>query len=309
MRPFDVRPDDLDHCHTLLRAGSKSFSLASRLLPPGIRDRATVLYAFCRVTDDEVDDDPLASERTIGRLRARLAGAYAGRPDDHAVDRALACLLADTPIPPALPEALFEGMEWDVRGRRYGSLDDLQAYAARVAGTVGAMMTLIMGCRDRETLARACDLGVAMQLTNIARDVGEDARRGRIYLPLRWLSDAGVDIDAGLAAPRPLAAIARLVERLLGEAELLYRRADRGVPLLPRECRVAIRAARLVYSDIGRTIAHAGHDSVSRRAVVPKPRKLWLATRSVPALWRTAPPLGAPPLTAARPLVAACEVA
>lgn len=306
MRRFDVNPEDLARCEALLRAGSKSFAMASHLLPRPVRDRATVLYAFCRVTDDEVDDDPEASMLTIDRLRDRLAKAYDGRPEDRAVDRALAALLADTPIPKALPDALFEGMEWDIRGRRYGSLEDLEAYAARVAGTVGAMMTLLMDRRDPSVLARACDLGVAMQLTNVARDVGDDARLGRVYLPLRWLAEAGVDVDVWLASPEPLPAIRRLVARLLAEADVLYRRADRGIAHLPAGCRVAIRAARLVYSDIGRSIARAEYDSVTRRAVVTKRRKLWLAGRALGARTWSPPAIDTPPLAATRELVAAC---
>lgn len=305
MRPFEVRPDDLAHCEALLRAGSKSFSVASRLLPPPIRERTTVLYAFCRVSDDRVDDDPLASQRTIDGLRRRLDEAFAGRASDDPVDRAFAALLQDTPIPPALPEALLEGMEWDVENRRYGCLEELQAYAARVAGTVGAMMTLLMGVREPNALARACDLGIAMQLTNVARDVGEDARRRRIYLPLDWLK--GVDVEAWLERPSPTPEIKAVVRRLLDEADALYRRADRGIAMLPRECRVAIRAARLVYSDIGRTIAAADYDSVTRRAVVPRSRKLWLLLRASSAPWRTARPIDAPPLRAAEALVAAAR--
>ncbi len=98
-------------------------------------------------------------------------------------------------------DALLEGFAWDAAGRRYDTLDDLLDYAARVAGAVGAMMAVLMGVRDPALLARACDLGVAMQLTNIARDVGEDARAGRLYLPLAWLREAGIDPDAFLADP------------------------------------------------------------------------------------------------------------
>ena len=104
-------------------------------------------------------------------------------------------LSSSTRIPRALPEALLEGFAWDAAGRRYETLDEVEHYAARVAGCVGAMMTLVMGRRDPAILARACDLGVAMQLTNICRDVGEDARAGRLYLPLAWLRDNGIDPD------------------------------------------------------------------------------------------------------------------
>ena len=116
-------------------------------------------------------------------------------------DRALADIVHRYAIPRALPEALLEGLEWDARAQRYEDLDALCAYAARVAGSVGAIMSVLMGVRAPEVVARACDLGIAMQLTNIARDVGEDARRGRVYLPLQWLRSAGIDPDAFIAAP------------------------------------------------------------------------------------------------------------
>ena len=131
------------------------------------------------------------------------------------------------------------------------NLDDVQAYAARVAGSVGAMMTVLMGIRDPATLARACDLGVAMQLTNIARDVGEDARSGRLYLPRAWLRAEGIDPDAWLAAPIFTPAIGHVVARLLRAADQLYRRAEDGIAGLPRGCRPAIFAARHIYAAIG----------------------------------------------------------
>jgi phytoene synthase len=294
--PPDTATADLRACRDLLRAGSKSFSAASRLLPRRVRDPATALYAFCRVADDAIDADPAASEATVDVLRERLARAYAGCPDDSPVDRALARVVAAHRIPRALPEALLEGLAWDARGRRYETLDEVYAYAARVAGAVGAMMTVVMGVRDGAVLARACDLGVAMQLTNIARDVGEDARRGRIYLPLGWLREAGVSPGDLVARPAHGPALASVVRRLLEAAEVLYRRADAGVACLPPDCRAAIFAARLVYSDIGRVVARAGYDSVSRRAVVSTARKVWLLVRSIAARWRRPALLAEPAL-------------
>ena len=142
----------------------------------------------------------------------------------------MADLMRRTRFRATLPEALLEGLAWDAEGRVYETLDDLLDYAARVAGAVGVMMTLIMGVRSTEALARACDLGVAMQLTNIARDVGEDARMGRIYLPREWLREAGIDAAAFLADPTPEARVGALVARLLEEASrpLCEGRAGRG---------------------------------------------------------------------------------
>jgi phytoene synthase len=148
-----------------------------------------------------------------------------------------------------------------------------------------------------------------MQLTNIARDVGEDARRGRIYLPLRWLREEGIDPKDLLGRPSPGPALARVVARLLGEADALYRRADAGIAALPRDCRVSIFAARLIYSDIGRYVARVGFDSVTRRAYVPTLRKLWLLVRSITARWMRGDSLAEPPLEPTRFLVQACTEA
>lgn len=274
-----LAPDDLAACRALLRHGSRSFHAASLLLPRRVREPATALYAFCRVADDAIDhgtDAPAAA----AELRRRLELVYAGRPLSVASDRALAHVVSHYAIPQALPEALIEGLEWDAEGRRYETLRDLEAYAVRVAGTVGTMMTLLMGRRDVATLARACDLGVAMQLTNIARDVGEDVRAGRVYLPLSWLREAGIDADDFVARPHFSPQLATVIARLLDAASILYERADAGIADLPADCRPAIHAAGLVYSEIGRDVARRGFDSVSGRAVVSSTRKLQLLARA-----------------------------
>ena len=265
---------DLSACAATLKTGSRSFALASLFLPGRVRAPATALYAFCRAADDAIDltEDRAAALLT---LRARLDAIYAGTLGDS-VDRAFAAVVTDFGLPRALPEALLEGFAWDVEARRYEDLPSLVGYAMRVAGTVGVMMALLMGTRDAAMLSAACDLGCAMQLTNIARDVGEDAQAGRLYLPLSWLRAEGIDPAAWLAEPRFTPGIGRVVARLLAEAGRLYARAEPGVARLPARCRPAIRAARLLYDGIGDAVAQAGHDSVSARAVVPLTRKLAL---------------------------------
>ncbi len=179
--------------------------------PPGccrsaVRRPAFALYAFCRLSDDAIDLEGGEAE-ALARLSKRLDARL--------------CRVAPTTIPPIAPSPIScatitfrascptrcsRASGWDCEGRRYATLEDLHAYAARVAGTVGVMMTLLMGVRDPHALARACDLGVAMQLTNIARDVGEDARAGRLYLPLEWLEEAGLDrrrLSRRARSPRP----------------------------------------------------------------------------------------------------------
>ena len=266
-------PADLAACRALLRNGSRSFLAASHLLPRRVRDPAVSLYAFCRVADDAIDlgEDPAAA---LEALHHRLDRIYAGSPLDIAADRAVADVVARFAIPRALPAALLEGFAWDAGRRRYADVDALLAYAVRVAGTVGAMMALLMGARAPDIVARACDLGVAMQLTNIARDVGEDARAGRLYLPLEWLREAGIDPEVWMADPGFTPALGACVQRLLDLAEQFYARGDAGIARLPAGCRPGITAARVLYAEIGRRIEARGCDSVTARAVVPAWRKL-----------------------------------
>jgi phytoene synthase len=282
--PEAAHAADLEACRELLRHGSKSFFAASLLLPRGVRDPATALYAFCRLADDAVDEtaDPA---HALTLLHERLDRIYAARPFEHPVDRALALTVARFGLPRGVMDALLDGFAWDAEARIYDDLSAVLAYSARVAAAVGVLMTLIMGVREPRTLARACDLGLAMQLTNIARDVGEDARMGRLYLPRDWLREEGIDPAAWLASPVFDARLGRVVRRLLDAADALYRRSQPGVRQLPPDCRAAIHAARLVYSEIGRLVAVGGYDSVSGRAVVSKARKLALVARACAPDW------------------------
>jgi phytoene synthase len=308
-------PDDLEFCRALLREGSRTFDAASRVLPAGIRVPAAALYAFCRLADDAVDIGADAPDVAVRFLRERLDAAYDDAPMDHPVDRAFADVVVSFSIPRELPLALLEGFAWDGAGRRYETLAELQAYAARVAGTVGAMMAVLMGARAPHVLARACDLGVAMQLTNIARDVGEDARNGRLYLPLEWLREAGIDPDAWLASPTFTPALGGAVARLLAAAEPLYARAAEGIAELPAGCRPGMEAARRLYAEIGAEVARRGYDSVTSRAVVPGTRKSRLLLGAVGASLDPTrrgarrPEEAAPPLHAVRHLVDAVVAA
>lgn len=287
-------PTDMATCRALLEGGSRTFHAASKVLPRRVADPAIALYAFCRLADDAVD---LGNDRaaTVARLRERLDRAYRGQPMEMAADRVFAHVVEKFGIPRQLPEALLEGLAWDAEVRRYETLHDLTAYAARVAGAVGAMMTLVMGQRSPEIVARACDLGVAMQFTNIARDVGEDARAGRLYLPLSWLREAGIDPEGWLANPAFTPEIAAIVQRLLDAADILYARATLGIANLPIDCRPGIYAARALYAEIGRELERGGLDSVAKRAVVSTGRKLTVLARTLVLLereWRPAKKFG-----------------
>ena len=282
--PEPVRADpskalDLDACRELMRGGSKSFFAASKLLPKRLRPPAIALYAYCRLADDAID---LVQDATLAMqdLQQRLDAIYEGRPGTQQADRALAHVVHHYGIPRGLLDALLDGFLWDAQGRRYETLADVEAYGARVAGTVGAMMSIIMGATTDTAIARASEMGVAMQLTNIARDVGEDARNGRLYIPRAWFREIGMDADAWLAKPVFDARIAGFTQRLLLRADVLYRRGEFGLAELPWDCRPAIQAARLVYAEIGKQLEREGLNSVDQRTVVSTRRKLALIARA-----------------------------
>ncbi|MCZ8253808.1 MAG: phytoene/squalene synthase family protein [Hylemonella sp.] len=300
-------PDSLQACATMMQGGSKTFFAASRLLPLRIRQAAIALYAFCRVADDLVDE-AAPGDAPVDVLRERLDLIYAGTPSDFVEDHALSTVVQQYQLPRHLLDALIEGFAWDAAGRSYDSLEDVQAYAARVAGSVGAMMCWIMGPQSVDTLARACELGVAMQLTNIARDVGADAAIQRIYLPRDWLREAGITPDTWLQQPVCTPALQSVITRLLDEADRLYQQAQTGIAALPPDCRAAILSASLIYAEIGHQLRRDGLDPVTHRTVVSTARKLVLLA----AAWAQAPwirtPLVAPtPLAAIDYLVRDCQ--
>jgi 15-cis-phytoene synthase len=295
-----IDPRDMAHCAEAIRHGSRSFHAASMLLPKRLRDPAKVLYAFCRLADDAVDLRADKS-RAVLSLADRLDRVYAGLPQNAPADRAFAVVVEEFDMPRALPEALLEGLAWDAEGRRYATLSDLTAYSARVASAVGAMMCVLMRVRDCDALARACDLGVAMQFTNIARDVGEDACEGRLYMPLVWLDEAGIDPKKFLSEPVMSMALAEVLRRLLREADALYVRSEAGIARLPVDCRAGIFAARQVYAGIGTSLARIGFDAVGHRARTTGGQKLgWLFLSAMRAVVATAMPVS--PVIYARPL-------
>ena len=302
-----IAPADLAHCRAAIRTGSLSFHAASRLLPNKVRDPALVLYAFCRLADDAVDeasDDAATKATAVLGLRDRLDLVYQGRPRNDPTDRAFTAVVEAFEMPRALPDALLEGFAWDAIGRRYDDLSGVMDYSARVAAAVGAMMCVLMRQRHPDALARACDLGLAMQLTNIARDVGEDARAGRIYLPLSWLSEAGIDPAAFLADPHPDVRVRALVMRLLAEARSLYARSGAGIARLPLACRPGIHAARHIYGGIGGAIAANDHDSITLRARTGRAQKLgWLGLSFINSAASVVMPVAATLHAAPRPEV------
>ena len=252
----------------------KSFALAARLLPAELRDEVRVLYAYCRRADDAIDLASRAEQpRALAGLRAELEAIYLQRGVDDPIAAAFARLVHARGIPRAYPEALLRGMQMDVLGAQYESFAELTTYAYRVAGTVGLMMCHVMGVRSERALLHAAHLGIAMQLTNIARDVHEDWQRGRLYLPRALCAMHGAaELHDALPGPLPVAAappIARATRAVLDRADRYYLSADQGLAYLSPHCAFAIRAARLIYAEIGAALRGADARPSAERAVVP----------------------------------------
>ncbi len=277
-------------CRRLLAHHSRSFHLASRLLPRARRDEIAALYAWCRTCDDAIDLTPASGRAAaLASLRARLESVYAGQAQEEPVLRCFQEVVRRHRIPLEYPAELLRGMAMDVEPSRYADVDRLLLYAWRVAGTVGLMTCHVMGVADPEAAPRAAHLGIAMQLTNICRDVAEDWERGRIYLPARWLDP---ELAGWLAAHQALEtrpplpeqmgpSLARTVTRLLDLADRYYASADLGIRSLDPRSALAIRTARLVYSEIGSVLRARDCDVLRGRAVVSRRRKLQLVARSL----------------------------
>lgn len=268
-------------CRTVAREVARTFYYGSLFLPAPKRRAAWALYAFCRTADDIADEsavypDPLGE---LARWRLALVETYAGRPRGP-VMRAWADVLTRYPVPLAPALDLLAGVELDVRGVRFGTFADLRRYCYQVAGTVGLLMTPILGYQDAEALPLAVDLGIAMQLTNILRDVGEDAARGRVYLPDDELLAFGCSREGLLRGERS-ARFRELMAFQIARAEEYYARGLRGVRLLDADGRLAIAlSGRLYHAILGRIRANE-YDVFTRRAHVSLAGKL----AAVPGAW------------------------
>jgi phytoene synthase len=270
----------------ILAHHSKSFALAGRLFPPGPREDAAAVYAWCRGCDDAVDlEQPALQGRALERLQARLEALYRSELAADPVEAAFQEVVRERAIPACYPAELLAGLQMDVDFRRYETMDDLLLYAYRVAGTVGLMMCHVMGVADPRALRHAAHLGMAMQLTNIARDVMEDFGRGHIYLPDDLVGRAVADelwARRGGALPREREPeIARAVARLLSHSRALYQSGDAGMRWLSWRCALSIRTARFVYAGIGDVIAARRHDVWAGRAYVSRTGKLACVARAL----------------------------
>jgi 15-cis-phytoene synthase len=283
----------LEQCRWMINKGSKSFSLAARLFDRETRDAAFFLYGWCRYCDDQVDQAGKTQDQTelAGRvkdLKDNTLSAFSFAQQREPVFVALQYIAHRYGIPAHYALELIEGMAMDVRGTRYGTLKELLLYCYRVAGTVGLMMSHVMGLREESALKHAADLGIAMQLTNIARDITEDAAMGRIYLPLSWLHEAGIRPE-DIAAPEHREKLAMLTLRLLREADCYYRSGDAGLWHLSFRSACAVSAARRVYSEIGSLLLRRGARAWDQRTYVTGSLKIWVVMRGVLSLLSSVP--------------------
>jgi phytoene synthase len=296
MSPTTDRDALVAEAFRTIRHGSGSFAAASTLFARETRERAWLLYAWCRAADDMTDGQEL------GQGQRAVADASPVQAELETLTR----LALDTDLPVPLPFAALRqvsrevrlprravadhlaGFALDAQGWRPRTEDDLLRYCYHVAGAVGCLMAAIMGidADDHDTLDRACDLGIAFQLANIARDIVPDARAGRVYLPQDWLDAAG--IAAGdVAAEANRAACAGLAGRLIAIAETHRRSARIGAGRLPVRSRWAVLAADRIYGAIGEAVAARGVAAWDQRTRVSDARKLWfIAAAGIAAIVR-----------------------
>lgn len=277
-----MTPDQ--YCEDKVRQSGSSFAASFRFLPPEGRRAINALYAFCREVDDVVDEcmDPSLAMAKLEWWRSEVAALYQGTPS-HPVTQALAPLLTRFNLPEEQLNEIIDGMAMDLTYNRYQDYKSLRLYCHRVAGVVGLLAAEIFGYRNRQTQKYAEELGLAFQLTNIIRDVGEDARRGRIYLPQEDLARFGVS-ESDLLASRSSEAFVALMRFQTERAERHYTRA---LDLLPHEDRRRQRPGLMmaaVYRTLLEEIAADGFRVLTHRVSLPPLRKLLLA---LGVWWRT----------------------
>ncbi|MEO5586213.1 MAG: phytoene/squalene synthase family protein [Novosphingobium sp.] len=286
----DARAQLVAHARDTIARGSKSFAAASRLFDPITRERVWLLYAWCRACDDLADDqelggtlgDQAGGADRLAAIRTLTAATLAGEPTGNPSFDALGVVARETGITARMAEDVIEGFALDAAEWLPRSEADLLRYCYHVAGAVGVMMAVVMGVdpRDDDTLDRACDLGLAFQLANIARDLCEDYSAGRCYLPAEWLAEA--DIPPGEHMKPPYrAALVPLVGRMTDMA-LEYEAASRiGAARLAFRQRWAVLSAAGIYGAIGRKVAAGGAHAWDHRVTTSKAQKLGFVARAL----------------------------
>ncbi|GCE19628.1 phytoene desaturase [Dictyobacter kobayashii] len=291
MRQVQQVTDAYEYCRQVTQRASKTFYWGSVFLPPQKRQAVWAIYAFCRMVDDIVDEEADGTTPAIGHLRGSYSPARAidgwrealirlyeqGRTADDPILLAWDHMLEYYPVPlrPALD--LLDGVEMDLTRQRYLNFDELHLYCYRVAGTVGLLTSPIFGYEDEEALNHAVDLGIALQLTNILRDIGEDARRDRIYLPLDEMARFGyseTDLMEGVINDE----FRELVHFQMKRADEYYQRSLPGIDLLHPDCRLAVRLSGTLYRCILDRIRINNFNVFTMRASVPLQTKVRMAS-------------------------------
>jgi len=277
-------PGGIATCRQSIARNSKSFALASRLLPGHTADHAAIVYAWCRRADDAVDAVPAAAApAAVRRLRQELADVYRGAATGVPELDAFAAVVEAHAIPREYPDELLAGMQMDCERARYASFDELLLYCHRVAGVVGLMSARIFGFSDPKTLDYAAELGLAFQLTNIVRDVGEDARRNRVYLPLDELKAAGLEasqIVHGSAETEAGEPFRKLMQAQIDRALATYDRAFALLPAVDRKAQIPGIIMAAIYRTLLEEIRADGAKVLTQRTSLTPLRKLWIAWKT-----------------------------
>lgn len=272
------------YCQDKAAASGSSFYYSFLFLPPERRRAITALYAYCREVDDVVDEctDPGVARTKLAWWRDEVTRLYDGKPQ-HPVARALADVIQPYGITRDQLLTVIDGMAMDLEYNRYPDFDTLKLYCHRVAGVVGLMSARIFGYTDARTLGYAADLGLAFQLTNIIRDVGEDARRNRVYLPLDELAKAGLDatqIVHGNAQQQHSAAFRQLMEQQVARALATYDRAFAQLPKQDRKTQIPGIIMAAIYRTLLEEIRADGCRVLTHRTSLTPVRKLWIAWKT-----------------------------
>ncbi len=286
----------IDEAGRIIAQGSKSFRFASQIFDEETRGRSWLLYAWCRACDDITDGQTLGHDaippndpaERIAFLRAKTADALAGKPTGLAAFDAFATVAAECAIPASLAADHLAGFERDAAAWTPATEGELLSYCYQVAGAVGVMMAFVMGVHvdQVDTLDRAADLGIAFQLANISRDIVDDAKVGRRYLPDDWLAEEGLT-SADLTNPVHRPALARIARRLSVLADR-YRASSRvGAARLPFRSRWAVNSAARIYGTVAIRAVELGERAWDQRISIPRREKFWLVLMALGDSLRT----------------------
>ena len=272
----------LDYCHQKVAESHSSFLSGFRFLSIEKRNAITVLYAFCRELDDVVDGctDPNVAQITLNWWRSDLEKVFNNEMPEHPVHQALKDIRVNCDLPKNEFEALIDGMQMDLEQARYGSFDELKLYCYRVAGVVGRLIARILGFSNPKTLEYADKMGLALQLTNIIRDVGEDARQGRIYLPIEEMQKFDVPANVIMQC-KPTDNFAKLMQFQVNRARETYREA---MSLLPAENKksqkVGLIMAAIYYALLNEIDRDGAQNVLTYKIAIPSPRKKRIALKT-----------------------------